>query len=43
MVALSSVLALAAGIAVAIAGTPFGGDDSVAIPSDAPQRPRHQV
>ena len=39
IVALSSGVALAASIAVAIAGTPFGGDDSGTIPSDAPKGP----
>jgi hypothetical protein len=39
IVALSSGVALAASIAVAIAGTPFGGDDTGTIPSDAPKGP----
>ena len=39
IVALSSGVALAASIAVAIAGTPFGGDDSGTIPSDGPKGP----
>jgi hypothetical protein len=39
MVALSTGVTLAAGIAVAIAGTPFGGDDQGTIPSDAPNGP----
>jgi hypothetical protein len=39
IVALSTGVALAAGIAVAIAGTPFGGDDTGTIPSDAPKGP----
>ena len=43
IVALSTGVALAAGIAVAIAGTPFGGDDTGTIPSDAPKGPHHQV
>jgi hypothetical protein len=37
--ALSTTVTLAAGIAVAIAGTPFGGDDTGTIPSDAPNGP----
>ena len=37
IVALSTGVAFAASIAVAIAGTPFGGDDSGTIPSDAPK------
>jgi hypothetical protein len=39
IVALSTSVTLAAGIAVAIAGTPFGGDDLGTIPSDAPKGP----
>jgi hypothetical protein len=39
LIALSSGLVLAASIAVAIAGTPFGGDDNGTIPSDAPKGP----
>jgi len=39
IVALASGVTLAAGIAVAIAGTPFGGDDMGTIPSDAPKGP----
>ena len=39
IVALSTGVAFAASIAVAIAGTPFGGDDSGTIPSDAPKGP----
>jgi hypothetical protein len=37
VVALSTGVALAVGFAVASAGTPFGGDDSGTIPSDAPK------
>jgi hypothetical protein len=39
IVALSTGVALAAGITVAIAGTPFGGDDTGTIPSDSPKGP----
>ena len=39
IVALSTGVAFAASIAVAIAGTPFGGDDLGTIPSDAPKGP----
>jgi hypothetical protein len=39
IVALGTGVTLAAGIAAAIAGTPFGGDDEGTIPSDAPQGP----
>ena len=39
IVVVSGGVALAASIAVAIAGTPFGGDDLGTIPSDAPKGP----
>ena len=39
IVTLTSSVALAAGVTVAIAGIPFGGDDQGTIPSDAPNRP----
>ena len=39
VLALSSGVVLAAGVSVAIAGTPFGGDDLGTIPSDAPKGP----
>ena len=37
--AFAAGVALAAGVTVAIAGTPFGGDDLGTIPSDAPKGP----
>jgi len=39
IVVLSAGVALAAGVTVAVAGTPFGGDDLGTIPTDSPKGP----